>query len=236
MEIVAAVTAKDINTFEMWHKRMGHPAFKVVCSLHVVSVSSTYEALKKVCDVCLRAKHTRSCFPFSLNKTKKIFKMIHCNLWDPYRTESFSGARYFLTIVDDCSRGVWIYLLKDKTEAPTHLMNFLSMVTRKFQTHVQTVQSDNWSEFLCLTKHFLRNGIVHETSCVGTPQQNWWTPCEGNSIIPDSLNDDRLVWLLIWLFLMKLMIDDDEWMDRSQCGGWSSVLIDGETKHLYRSV
>lgn len=39
-----------------------------------------------------------------------------------------TGARNFLTLVDDYSRGVWVYLLKDKTEASTNLKNFLSMI------------------------------------------------------------------------------------------------------------
>ncbi|XP_010484995.1 PREDICTED: uncharacterized protein LOC104763305 [Camelina sativa] len=31
---------------------------------------------------------------------------------------------------------------------------------------------DNGTEFMCLTKFFAEQGIVHQTSCVGTPQQN----------------------------------------------------------------
>lgn len=33
-------------------------------------------------------------------------------------------------------------------------------------------RSDNGNEFICLTEYFRDNGVIHETSCVGTPQQN----------------------------------------------------------------
>ena len=172
MEWASVAVTKDEDSYTLWHKRMGHPAAKVVCSLPVVSNSVSSVFLNKACDVCLRAKQTRCSFPDSINKTLKPFDMIHTDLWGPYRTESSSGARYFLTVVDDYSRGVWIYLLKDKTEAPIQLKNFLSMVHTQFQTIVRTIRSDNGSEFISLKNFFLSKGIIHETSCVGTPQQN----------------------------------------------------------------
>ena len=68
------------------------------------------------CDVCLRAKHCRGEFESSSNKASKAFDLIHCDLWRPYRNSSFYGATYFLTIVDDFSRAVWVYLLNNKRE------------------------------------------------------------------------------------------------------------------------
>lgn len=86
MESVATVSTKEEETYELWHKRMGHLAAKVVCSLPVVSSSVCLSFLDMPCDICLRAKQTRSCFPVSINKTSKAFDMIHTNLWGPYRT------------------------------------------------------------------------------------------------------------------------------------------------------
>lgn len=107
-----------------------------------------------------------------MNKTSRIFELIHCDLWGPYRTSSHSGAKYFLTIVDDYSRGVWLYLLADKSEAPGHLKNLFALTERQFGAKVQTVRSDNGSEFMCLAKFFQEHGIAHERSCVSTPEQN----------------------------------------------------------------
>ncbi|XP_010473846.1 PREDICTED: uncharacterized protein LOC104753269 [Camelina sativa] len=172
LEYAASVVIRDEKSFELWHNRMGHPVAKVVGLLPGVSLNNSSTFLNKACDTCLRAKQTRLSFPISENKTTKIFELIHCDLWGPYRTPTYSGARFFLTIVDDYSRGVWIHLLNDKSEAPTQLQNFLAMTTRQFNTPVQKIHSDNGSEFVCLRDFFKSLGIIHETSCVGTPQQN----------------------------------------------------------------
>ena len=128
--------------------------------------------MNKACETCIQAKQTRCSFPLSNNKTTDTFEMIHCDIWGPYRVPSHSGARYFLTIVDDFSRGTWIYLMNAKSETLTKLRYFLAMVDRQFGKKVRTIRSDNGSEFISLSTYFLENGIRHETSGVGTPQQN----------------------------------------------------------------
>jgi len=46
------------------------------------------------------------------------------------------------------------------------------MIERQFSKKVKRFRSDNGSEFVCLTRFFQEKGIIHETSCVHTPQQN----------------------------------------------------------------
>lgn len=103
---------------------MGHPSLQVTESIPgVCGVSNNSSNALSItsCDVCIRAKQTRMCFPDSSNNAKEFFDLIHCDLWGPYRTTAFCGSRYFLTIVDDHSRAVWLYLLSDKTMAPLQI-------------------------------------------------------------------------------------------------------------------
>ena len=137
-----------------------------------ISVTYDSSSRNKVCEICTRAKQTRCSFPTSSNKTMALFEMVHCDLWGPYRTTSRCGARYFLTIIDDFSRSVWIYLLPTKTVVAQTIRNFVSMVHCQFHTEIKTIRSDNGTEFMCMTPYFREKGIIHETSCVGTPQQN----------------------------------------------------------------
>ena len=89
--------------FEIWHKRLGHPSYKIVGLLPFFDASSDRCAS---CEVCLRAKQSRGEFMSSNKNAFGVFEMIHCNLWGPYKTPAFCGAHYFLTIVDDYSRSV----------------------------------------------------------------------------------------------------------------------------------
>ena len=110
------------SSLELWHQRLGHPSEKVVKSLPFLRNSS--DKLNKACDVCPRAKQTRDSFSLSDHKASRIFELVHCDLWGPYNTVSSCGARYFLTIVDDFSRAIWIYLLIDKLEVFKMFMSF----------------------------------------------------------------------------------------------------------------
>ena len=98
--------------------------------------------------------------------------MVHCDLWGPYRTTSRCGSRYFLALVDDYSCSVWLYLLPTKQHVTQSLKNFITMVQVQFDTRVRRIHSDNGTEFMCLSAYFQEHGILHETSCVGTPQRN----------------------------------------------------------------
>lgn len=159
---------KLFSSLELWHRRMGHPSERVVKLLP--HVSNNKSSLHNGCEVCFRAKHHRDKFPLSENRSSRIFEKIHCDLWGPYRHVSSCGARYFLTIVDDYSRAVWIYLLIDKTEVFRTFMTFVAMVDRQFSQTINIVQTDNGTEFKCLFDYFLATGILLQSSCVGTPQ------------------------------------------------------------------
>lgn len=168
-ETVTSLTTSVGEESVLWHHRLGHPSHRVVSLLP--GVTSNKDSFKN-CDICFRAKQTRQCFPDSSNCSNAIFDLIHCDLWGPYRTTALCGTRYFLTIVDDHSRAVWVYLLKDKTSVSSHLRDFITLIQTQFSKKIKTVRSDNGTEFLCLSRFFQENGIQHETSCVYTPQQN----------------------------------------------------------------
>ena len=94
------------------------------------------------------------------------------DVWGPYRVPASCGAVYFLTVVDDYSRAVWTYLLLAKSEVKKVLQRFCAYAKTEFREMVQKVRSDNGQECMCLREFFQDNGIVHQTSCVSTPQKN----------------------------------------------------------------
>lgn len=151
---VKANKVEGLNQLEVWHKRLGHPSWKTTKLVSNCNVSGVSELKNKVCDTCQRAKQTRETFPLSNKQASDIFDLIHCDLWGAYRTPSSCGASYFLTIVDDCSRAVWISLLFDIKEVSRTLTIFFSMVERQYNKKVKIVRSDNGTKFICMKKTF----------------------------------------------------------------------------------
>ena len=81
------------------------------------------------------------------------------------------GYKFFLTLVDDCTRTTWLYLMKFKSEARSLLESFITMIKTQFDCQTKTIRSDNGLKFNML-EFFSSRGITHQHSCVETPQQN----------------------------------------------------------------
>lgn len=67
---------------------------------------------------------------------------------------------------------MWIYLLVEKREVADIMKKISVTVQTQFNKSVKIVRSDNGTEFICLKNYFEEKGILHQTSIVGTPQQN----------------------------------------------------------------
>lgn len=61
--------------------------------------------------------------------------------------------------------------MKLKSETASHIQNFVALAETQFQATVKTIRSDNGKELL-LHDFYNQKGILHQTSCVETPQQN----------------------------------------------------------------
>lgn len=158
----------------VWHARLGHPSVLKLKKINELqSVFPKSQSLFS-CPVCPLAKQSKLPFPDRLTKTSFAFELIHIDLWGAYRISTHSGHRYFLTIVDDYTRMTWLYLLKTKHDTPETLKQFIAMVHNQFSVSIKCIRSDNGTEFFnqVCTPLFSFLGIIHQSSCVDTPQQN----------------------------------------------------------------
>lgn len=82
--------------------------------------------------------------------------------------------RFFLTVVDDHTRNTWVTLLQHKSDAFEALTKFVKCAVTQFNQKVRVIRSDNALEFKDTQCQQLydESGIVHQTSCVHTAQQN----------------------------------------------------------------
>ncbi|GKD64694.1 ribonuclease H-like domain-containing protein [Tanacetum coccineum] len=94
---------------------LGHPADPV---LNVLKDSLNFDKRDNTgyYEVCQMAKQTREPFPLSDHKSKNLGDLVHLDLCGPYKVTSSKGFRFFLTVVDDYTRAVWVYLIKSKDE------------------------------------------------------------------------------------------------------------------------
>jgi hypothetical protein len=73
--------------------------------------------------------------------------LVHIDIWGPFYVPSYSGYRFFLTIVDDYTTFTWWFLMKSKSETRAILTNFLAYVNTHFNINIQTLRLDNGQKF-----------------------------------------------------------------------------------------
>ncbi|XP_075078932.1 uncharacterized protein LOC142164639 [Nicotiana tabacum] len=94
------------------------------------------------------------------------------SLWGPYRVPTHDGKKYFLTLVDDHSKFTWVFLLPSKAEVVVAIKQFFTVIKNVYSCTVKFLRTDNGCEFFNsqMTELLQSLGIVHQSSCVYTPQ------------------------------------------------------------------
>ncbi|KAJ8715602.1 hypothetical protein PYW07_010084 [Mythimna separata] len=170
--LLSTVDERDVN---LWHQRMGHLNFT---DLQKITESAKgVELLKKgnqICTTCLEGKMSRQPFKNTGTRASKLLQLIHSDLCGPMETSSIGGARYYVTFIDDYSRKVSVYFMKNKSETLEKFKEFKNLVENETNKRIKILRTDNGKEYVNNEfKLFLcKSGIQHQTSNPYTPQQN----------------------------------------------------------------
>ncbi|KAI5333630.1 hypothetical protein L3X38_023762 [Prunus dulcis] len=133
------------------------------------------EAVNGVCEGCQFGKQHREWFPKNQAwRASTPLELIHMDLCGPMQNESISGNKYFMLLIDDCTRMIWVYFLRYKSDALNCFRKFKSMVELQSGFKVQCVRSDKGGEFTSCEFNKLceEAGIQRQFSMAYTPQQN----------------------------------------------------------------
>lgn len=109
------------------------------------------------CVHCGLVKASRNNFQSTIHVTKGILEYIHLGLWGPTRISTHGGARYFLTLIDDFSRTLWIFMLKTKAETFNWFQEWKMRIEIQIGKKIKLLRTDNGLEYLnekfdCLCK------------------------------------------------------------------------------------
>jgi len=107
------------SEIDEWHYKLGHlnerdlKNMAKTGAVHELKFKSDQTMTK--CEVCIQEKETRNAFPRSEGgRTKELLEIVHSDVCGPMRTESHSGAKYFVTFIDDRSRWCEVFFIKNK--------------------------------------------------------------------------------------------------------------------------
>jgi hypothetical protein len=108
------------------------------------------------------------------NVSNRALDVVHSNVWGPTKTTSMGGCRYYVSFIDDHTRKVWVYFMKEKSEVFTHFQNFRILVEKQTRLQVKCQRSDGGGEYFSneFTTYLKMHGIQRQFTCRYIPQQN----------------------------------------------------------------
>ena len=99
------------------------------------------------CETCELEKHTSVYFRISNKGSSHPFHLIHSDIWGPSTIPNVFGARWFVSLIDDCTWVTWIFLLKQKSDVSIVITNFHSMVQNQFGVQIKSFRIDNVGDY-----------------------------------------------------------------------------------------
>ena len=115
-------------------------------------------------------KQKRVKFTKGFYNSKGTLDYIHSDLWGPSSVPSKEDANYMLTIIDDFSKKVWVFVLKEKSDVFPTFKEWKTMIEKQTKKQIKRLHTDNGLEFcydefnaFCKEKGILRHLIVYHT-------------------------------------------------------------------------
>lgn len=163
------------NTSFIWHRRLGHVNFDTLKQISKTANGLDFVDVKAAqCETCIMGKQSRIPFPKEGKRSEEPLQLVHSDVCGPMSENSLGGGRYFVTFLDDFSRKLFVYILREKSEVYSKFIEFKNLTERQTGRKIKMLRTDNGTEYV--NKSFLNfcksNGVIHQKSTTYTPQQN----------------------------------------------------------------
>ncbi|KMQ84175.1 retrovirus-related pol polyprotein from transposon tnt 1-94, partial [Lasius niger] len=126
------------------------------------------------CEVCHMGKICQILYKKSSNRAKGKLGLVHSNICGPMSTMSIGGSKYFVTFIDDYTKYMEVFMLKNRSEVLSVFRKYMLRVKRECGHGIKILHTDNAKEYISreLSKQLESEGIKHELTVPHTPQQN----------------------------------------------------------------
>src|SRR5450755_1179102 len=182
MEPMVNTLTDEPVRLKQWHRRLGHLNYESVKKLAPLSDGMDLTEFdlnwkqSGLCQVCTEGKLVKHLPPESQSRASKPLELVHSDYWGPYTAEGLAGKWYYVTLIDDHTRNMWIETTNSRTSKQlTKIMEpLIEMLENQTGHKVKRWQTDGAKEF----KHgefkaFLkRKGIQWQPTIPYAPHQN----------------------------------------------------------------
>ena len=92
---------------------------------------------------------------------KENLELVHTNVWGPTQLSSLGGSHNYVTFIDDATRKVWVYFLRQKCDVFQIFKKLKCLVENEIGKKLKCLRSDNGGEYCSheFEDYFFANGI-----------------------------------------------------------------------------
>jgi hypothetical protein len=185
-----------ISLSELWHMRLSHLHYRSLPTPRkmVTGLPEIHIQHDGICRGFALGKNVKGSFLSSDNRSKGILDLIHTNVCGPMIVASLNEYLYYVLFIDDHSRKMWIYFLKNKDGFLARFQEFKAQVETLTGRTIKVLRSDNGGEYTSIdfSDFCIEAGIKREYTIPYNPQHNgvaerkndpggyWWPPTYSN--------------------------------------------------------
>ena len=146
-----------------WHTRLGHvnmPALRKMARKELVRGLPTIDQVDQLCEACLAGKQRRTAFPDRAQWwVERALELVHGDLCGPMTPATPSGNAYFLLLINDRSRYMWLALLPSKDRAAAAIKEFQARAAAESGCKLLALRTDRGGEFI--SKEFMEYCVAY---------------------------------------------------------------------------
>ncbi|KAG5666630.1 hypothetical protein PVAND_014646 [Polypedilum vanderplanki] len=119
-------------------------------------------------------KRLRKSFPKEASKPEEFLDLVVSDVCGPMQVKSIQGSRYFITFIEIYSGYTVVSFMKEKSEVPTKVIEYIESIKVKFGRKMKIFRSDRGTEYTnSRLQDYLRSEGIKFQSTVGyAPEQN----------------------------------------------------------------
>jgi transposase InsO family protein len=192
-------------TMNVWHRRLGHLGYENVKKTATMTTGMELderEDTAEFCKPCIMSKSMRTVSRKPQERATNTFDLIHLDVLGPITPMGYNGHRWALFLTDDYARYRWGYTFKEKGEAYSTIVNFITMAHTQYNKTIKRFRMDGGKEFggAKLLNILIKKGIRLEVTAPYTLEQDGVAERFNRTLLEKvrSLVEDKSIPQTLW--------------------------------------
>ena len=165
---------KNLLCVHDWHKILSHRNLEDIKKMKSRGIKFRNCECSDICEACIQGKLAKKSFPKKANQVDSVLDVICSDVCGPFEVVSIQGYKYLVTFVDIYSNYTEVKFIKEKSEVPQKVIQFIERIKVQFGRKPKIFRTDRGTEYLNETlQYYLRSeGIQMQTTVGYAPEQN----------------------------------------------------------------